>query len=374
MTMISFRHIASLLLAGMWLATCGDSSGAPSEEAGPTLTIADFPPMASGSPPGAASTTQALAHALGRGVNFGNMFDAPNEGDWDQLFFREAFLDEAHAAGFTTIRLPVRWSNHARATSPFTIDEPFFARIEHVVDEALLRELYVVLDMHHYRQLDGDALDYGEKSVDEEVLEVRFLAMWRQIAARFADKSDKLLFELYNEPHARLDDNAWNDLAARAINVVRETNPERVVVIGPTQWNNAYKLESLKLPNDPYVIVMIHNYEPFAFTHQGAEWITPALPSGVTCCDATQLAQLRAPLALAADWSARHDYPIFLGEFGAYQAADMDARATFTRAMRDAAEDLDMSWAYWELAASFGVYDPVAGAFRAELCDALLGP
>jgi endoglucanase len=65
---------------------------------------------------------------------------------------------------------------------------------------------------------------------------------------------------------------------------------------------------------------------------------------------------------------------VFVGEFGAYSKADSASRVTFTRTMRDAIEARGMHWAYWEFAAGFGVYDPVAHAFRRGLLDALLGP
>lgn len=67
-------------------------------------------------------------------------------------------------------------------------------------------------------------------------------------------------------------------------------------------------------------------------------------------------------------------YPVFVGEFGAFSAADNAARLRYSRAMRDLIEARGMSWMYWELAAGFGVYDPSgAGAFRADLRDALYG-
>jgi endoglucanase len=323
-------------------------------------------------PPGASSTARATAAALGRGVNFGNMLDAPQEGDWD-LTVRDEFIDITADAGFATVRLPVRWSNHAAATAPFTIDPQFFARIESVLDKLLAKGLYVVLDMHHYRQLDGDALDSEEFAVDGAVVDVRFLVLWRQIAERFRGKNDHVLFELYNEPHGRLTSPKWNDIAARALNVVRKSNPDRIVVIGPTSWNEAEALSSLRLPNDASLIVTVHNYEPFDFTHQGAEWVQPVLPIGVRCCDASQRAEAIAPLVTAKAWSGATRYPIFLGEFGAYSTADMRSRVNFTRLMRDQAEARGIPWSYWELAAGFGVYDPVAHAWRAPLKDALLG-
>lgn len=81
-----------------------------------------------------------------------------------------------------------------------------------------------------------------------------------------------------------------------------------------------------------------------------------------------------SPLAAAKAWPDGTGYPVFLGEFGAYGKADLPSRVAFTRLMRDQAEARGISWAYWELAAGFGVYDPVAHAWRAPLKDALLGP
>ncbi len=340
----------------------------PGESAGTEA----FPPMPNDNPPGASSTALATAAALGRGVNFGNMLDAPKEGDWG-LTVRDEFIDVTAAAGFASVRLPVRWSNHAAATAPFTIDPQFFARVESVLEKLLAKGLYVVLNMHHYRQLDGDALNAGEFAVDSAILDARFLSFWLQIAERFRGKNDRLLFELYNEAHGRLTPPKWNDLAARALNVIRKSNPDRIVVIGPTGWNNAKALSSLRLPNDANLIVTVHNYEPFAFTHQGAGWVSRVLPTGVRCCDASQRAAAIAPLAVAKAWSDAARYPIFLGEFGAYSKAYMTSRANFTRLVRDQSEARGIPWSYWELASGFGVYDPVAHAWRAPLKDALLG-
>ncbi len=340
----------------------------PGESAG----IEAFPPMPNDHPPGASGAARGTAAALGRGVNFGNMLDAPNEGDWG-LTVRDEFIDVTAQAGFASVRLPVRWSNHAAATAPFTIDPQFFARVESVLDKLLAKGLYVVLNMHHYHQLDGDTLSPREFAVDSPIVDVRFLTLWQQIAERFRGKNDHLLFELYNEPHGRLTAK-WNDLAARALNVIRNSNPDRIVVIGPTDWNAAQALSALRLPNDARVIATVHNYQPFNFTHQGASWVSQALPTGVSCCDAGQRTAAIAPLATAKAWSDAARYPIFLGEFGAYSKAEMGSRVNFTRLMRDQTEARGMSWSYWELAAGFGVYDPAAHVWRAPLKEALLGP
>jgi endoglucanase len=373
MPFIREKHRSALMvLLTLVTGACAGSGGGSVSGPQAIPDINAYPPMANDAAPGASATAMATASAIGRGVNFGNMLEAPTEGAWG-LTVTDDFIDKAAAAGFTAVRLPVRWSNHASTTAPFTIDSLFMNRVASVVDKLLAKGLVVILDMHHYRQLDGDPLDAGEFAVPDAVVDVRFIMLWDQIATHFQARSARLVFELYNEPHGRQNGEPWNVLAARTVGVVRKTNPDRVVVIGPTTWNSATDLHLLKIPNDANVILTIHNYAPFSFTHQGAEWISPVLPTGVTCCGATQVAEMTAPLDVARTWSAAKHYPVFVGEFGAYSKADSASRMSFNRTMRDAMEARGMSWSYWEFAAGFGVYDPVKLSFRQGLLDSLLG-
>lgn len=365
-----FRHARhTRLIGGLLALACLAPPPARAAPATPAATpVAPIEQAAASSAP-----TQALARALGRGVNFGNMLDAPQEGDWG-LRLSDELIEQAWAAGFRSVRLPVRWSNHAAVTAPYTIEPAFMARVEAAVQQLLARGFHVVLNMHHYRQLDGDALDPGDLRVAEGEVDARFLRLWAQIAPRFQHYGPQLLLELYNEPHGRLDGEPWNRLAAQALAVVRQSHPTRPVIIGPTHWNNASDLPLLRLPADRQLILTVHNYAPFNFTHQGAEWIQPVLPLGLRCCDAAQRAELEAPLIAAEAWAKARGLPVYLGEFGAIGLADEASRVSFTRAMRDAAEARGMSWAYWEMAADFGVYDPKARAFRTRLLEALMGP
>jgi endoglucanase len=350
---------------------CAGNSTVPATQTIPDINI--YAPLPNDAAPGASASAVATATAIGRGVNFGNMLEAPTEGAWG-LRVTDDFIDKASSAGFTSVRLPVRWSNHASADAPFTIDKAFMARVDSIVDKLLAMGLVVILNMHHYRQLDGDQLDPGELAVPGAAIDVRFVMLWEQVASRFEGRGARLVFELYNEPHGRLNGDAWNVLAARALGVVRKTNPDRVVVIGPTSWNGASDLRLLKLPNDANLIATVHNYAPFSFTHQGAEWVSPVLPVGVSCCTASQEAEMTAPLDVAKAWAAAKHYPVFVGEFGAYSKAGDASRIDFNRKMRSGMEARAMSWTYWEFAAGFGVYDPVELSFRQPLLDSLLGP
>jgi endoglucanase len=301
---------------------------------------------------------------LSRGVNFGNGLEAPNEGEWG-VTLKEEYFEAIARAGFNSVRVPIRWSAHAEKDSPYTIDGKFFERIDQVIEHALSRKLAIVINVHHYEEMDRDP---------EQHLP-RFLGLWKQIAERYRDKPDRLSFEVLNEPHEKLTDELWNDVFPKALKVIRDTNPERAVIVGPGHWNSLHSLEKLSLPEaDRRLIVTFHYYEPYHFTHQGAPWDPQSAKWKGTTWTGTEKEQddLRQAFEKAAAWGKAHERPMFLGEFGSYEVGDMDSRAAWTRAVARAAERHAIAWCYWEFGAGFGVFDRDAGNWRESLKSALL--
>lgn len=208
---------------------------------------------------------------LGRGVNFGNMLEGPFEGAWG-LFVEERFFDVAVQAGMEHIRLPISWTYHADTVAPYTIDPAFMARVQWCVDQALARDLKIIVNVHHYDELNADPIAEAP----------RFLAIWQQIATTFADAPPSVVFEVLNEPHGVFNAQPilWDALLADALNVIRQTNPTRWVLAGPTSWNAIGALDTFNPPADPRLMLTVHHYEPFGFTHQGASWVDPSPPVG----------------------------------------------------------------------------------------------
>ena len=304
------------------------------------------------------------SYRLGRGVNLGNALEAPQEGEWG-VTLDEDYFDLIQGAGFNSVRVPIRWSAHAEETAPYRIAPSFFERIDWVIENALSRNLAAVINIHHY-----DAL-----YTDPAGQQARFLAIWDQIALHYQDYPDDLYFEILNEPNGKLSSEAWNQLAQEALNVIRKTNPNRSVIIGPDNWNSVLNISNLQLPEaDQNIIVTFHYYLPFPFTHQGAEWVNGSdawLGTSWGGSHADQLS-IKSDFQIAFSWSKTNHRPIYLGEFGAYSKANLEDRARWTSFVSRLAEEYGFSWAYWEFCAGFGVYDPVQKIWNDALKNALI--
>ena len=306
---------------------------------------------------------------LGRGVNFGNALDAPSEGEWG-VTLKDEYFDLAKQAGFNSIRLPVRWSAHAMTEKPYTIDPNFMKRVDWAVNNAISRNVPVILNIHHYRESYTDPNGHKE----------RYIALWKQIAEHYKGYPEILLFELMNEPKDKLDSNMWNIYMKESLALVRQSNHDRTIIIGPSHDNVIEYLKDLDIPKDDRnIIVTIHYYSPLPFTHQGADWITKGDPNTWMGTKWTGTDAEKKPVTkafdIAAAWAKANNRPMNLGEFGSYKKADMDSRARWTKFVADTAIERGMSFHYWEFCASeFGLYDQQTKSFRKPLLEAVLPP
>lgn len=296
-----------------------------------------------------------VASELRRGINLGNMLEAPREGSWGVRIDNDIL--EVVSREFSNVRVPIRWSNHASIGVDAKIDEDFANRVDQVIDTLLASNIYVIINVHHYSQLFGDNLHAGEYRVSPEVVEERLLSLWRQIANRYKNRSDKLIFELLNEPHGKIDSDRWNKLHQNIIKIVRDSNPTRIIMVGPMEWNSPRGLSKLGNLSDKNLIIQIHNYDPFEFTHQGVSYLPIKLPIGISCCSDAQRKTISDAFDTAQQWSKKNGYPIYLGEFGVSRQADVGSRGRYIAIVRDEAEKRGFGWSYWELASSFGVFD-----------------
>ena len=151
------------------------------------------------------------------------------------MTLEENYFQLVKEASFTAIRLPIKWSAHALSATPYTIDETLFKRVDCAIRNATCRGLSIIVNMHHYGELLTGSVAHLE----------RFLALWQQIASRFKNQSDQVFLEILNEPNGKLEP-LWNDCAARALAVIRQSNPKRAVIIGPNGYNAIGRTQAAK--------------------------------------------------------------------------------------------------------------------------------
>jgi endoglucanase len=168
-----------------------------------------------------------------------------------------------------------------------------------------------------------------------------------------------VLFEVLNEPSGKLTPALWNQYLSEGLAIIRKTNPDRTVIIGPAFWNSIDHLKELNLPSEDHnIIVTVHYYSPMDFTHQGAPWANRADKLGVVWLGTEKdLGAISNDFDRAASWGKAHNRPIFLGEFGAYDKAPMDSRVRYIGSVARAAEQRGWSWAYWQFDNDFILYD-----------------
>jgi endoglucanase len=209
---------------------------------------------------------------------------------------------------------------------------------------------------------------------DPEGLKPKYLAVWRQLAERYRNQPETVLFELLNEPNKTLTEDAWNEYLKAPLELVRQSNPQRTLIIGPAWWNGIDHINQLQLPEkERNLIVTVHYYHPMPFTHQGTSWTEYLSQTNVLWqgFPDERKAVIR-DLSVAQTWSELNQRPIYLGEFGVYDKADMDSRVAYTSFVARQAELMGWSWAYWQFDSDFIAYDIIHDHWVQPILSALI--
>ena len=259
--------------------------------------------------------------------------------------------------------------------------------VDWAVSLALGAGLGVVLDPIHGNS-DDDAFEH--RLARDPSFEAKVEAFWEALARRYsAVSSDKILFEIMNEPHLStrepIDPSWWPAVQEKLAAAIRRGAPGNTIVATGEKWGGVDGLLALAPLEDANVVYSFHCYEPFIFTHQGAEWTDPLHKelSGVPYPSSPELVapilgsmqdkkardrvasygaqkwdagKVRAFVARAAEWGKRNGVAVWCGEFGVYRkSAPAADRLSWIRDMRSALESLGVGWAMWEYDSGFGL-------------------
>lgn len=278
--------------------------------------------------------------------------------------FQWRHFAEIRRAGFDFVRLNLMAFRFMDSQN--RLDPQWLAKLDTVVSQATKAGLGIIIDEH----------DFDPCSADVDMCRIKLSAFWEQVAPRYANRPRSVAFELLNEPHDKLNGEPWNQILAQELAIVRKTNPTRIVVVGPTHWNQIADLPLLKLPADPNLLVTIHYYEPFHFTHQGATWAGPEVLHlhGITWGTTADKAAVRADFDKARAWADANHRPILLGEFGAYDMSGtpVEYRAAYANTVAREAEAHHFGWAWWQFDGNFILWDMQKNGWNEPILHALI--
>lgn len=304
-----------------------------------------------------------IVEAMGPGWNLGNQLESvtdnvPEETNWGNPVITEKLIQSVKAAGFKSIRISVSYFAKIDDDKDYTIDSKWLDRVQEVVDYCIKNDLYAVINIHGdgYNTIDGSWLLCNGKNQTE--IKKKYKKVWKQIAERFKNYDEHLLFESmneefdgsYSEPNKEYYQNI-NDYNQIFVDTVRKTgdnNTKRWLIIPGWNTNIDYTAGDygFKLPTDQYrdksidkeeqrIMISVHYYSPWDFcggencviTQWGNEADDPSKTS--TTCDETYM---KNQLNLMKTTFADKGYPVFIGEYGSIDKTSYDSENEYYRA------------------------------------------
>lgn len=244
---------------------------------------------------------------------------------WGNPITTKKLIAAVKNAGFNAVRVPVTWAEHIDSSG--NIDKEWLDRVEEVVDYVISQDMYCVLNVHHDAGSDGwikaSASSYKNNSK-------KFAGLWKNIAVKFKDHDEKLIFEGYNEildsdnswTDAKKDDayrsaNSYNQLFVDTVRKTGGNNAQRNLMVQVYSGSvSAKALAGFELPKDTvkdHLIIQVHDYDPQGFTFSDATW-TAMTDKWGTDAEKTYLDNQFAGLN---EFAVSQGVPIVIGEFGA---------------------------------------------------------
>jgi endoglucanase len=322
-----------------------------------------------------------------KGVNFSGWFESFSTGGIPFTKYTEQDFADVKSLGVDVIRLPVKMHSMTQGEPHYTIDPLLFKFLDIAIGWAEKYEIYIIIDNHSFDPVLG-----LEDNIDRILLPI-----WSQVAQRYKDRSDYIVYEILNEPHG-ISDARWGEVQEMAIQAIRRIDQRHAIIVGGTDFNSIGKLSAIPEYSDPNLIYTFHFYDPFLFTHQGASWggppvLTslagvpfpadhrrmPRVPSelmGTWVEDSLKYyyandaaySKLSSTLDIAVAFSRERDVPVFCGEFGVYMInSHPEDRIKWYEFVSRALDRRNISRASWDYYGGFGIFNSGNGNFNYDL-------
>jgi endoglucanase len=274
--------------------------------------------------------------------------------------------------GFKTIRLPVAFEHYQSNNVSI---QKVFAHIDQVYKLCRLYGFKLVICYHSGNLNDSTYLVENKSVID----------LWTILAKKYIHQSaDNLFFELYNEP-LHMNPDIWKNSANEIIAAIRSIDKNRTFIVGASNFNSIYELSRTTPLADGNIIYTFHFYEPFFFTHQGADWIgdqvattgvpfpynqdsfPPLNPKAKNTWGEINYNQynrdgneqsVKDKLQIVKNWGLKYNVPLLCGEYGAYNKyADQDSRCRYIKAVRQTLKTMNIPGILWDYNDNFSIFN-----------------
>lgn len=355
--------LASAMIISILLTGCNDSSSSSQSEQTTVSSEAAEPAAGVLQPENAPVLTFAdnsveFAANMKLGWNLGNTLDATgnttidSEASWGQPYVTRDQINYVKECGFTSIRIPVSWSNHVDENN--VIDEAWMNRVTEIVNYAVDAGFYIIINSHH----DCDKYYPTEEHYEESEKYIKDI--WTQIAEHFKNYDERLVFEGMNEPRLSGTSKEWwfadNDPdGIESIEVISKLNQVFVDTVRATGGNNTERYlmvpsnaasatnalnDAFTVPNDPSnrIIISVHAYSPYNFAMNG---------NGTKAWNEKQAGELGFMDQLNEKF-IQNGFGVVIGEFGATNKNNLEDRVAWAKCYTEKAHSLDISCFLWD--------------------------
>lgn len=288
-------------------------------------------------------------------------------------------FENLKSMGVEIVRLPVWFEVWNDGSPEYKIVPECFDMIDKAVEWSKELGLYLIIDFHN---------DCNGNSKTNPEIEKLLLKIWPQIAGRYKDKGDHIVYEVMNEPHfssgnIKADITKWGKIQGNVIKAIREIDKNHTIIVGGGDWNSIDSMLALPDYKDDNLIYNFHDYTPFLFTHQGADWTytkrlthipfpyvkekMPALPKNPTPDEKREYTNyeknsseevLVTPLNKAVEFANKRNGALMCNEFGVYMNyAEAQERVNWYRIKCGWMSERGIIRVSWDYTQEFGVFN-----------------
>lgn len=308
-----------------------------------------------------------------KGVNLTNWFQVGSAQQIQFSKYTRTDFEHIKSLGCDVVRLPINLHFMTNGTPNYTLDPLFLNFLDEVISWAEELDLHLIIDNHTF-----DSATDTDPNVGQILLKV-----WAQMAEHYKNTSNKIYFEVLNEPHG-ITDALWNSIQLEVVRAIRKIDTKHTLIVGPASWNSYNNLKNMPVYADDNLIYTFHFYDPFIFTHQGASWSgmndlggipfpykkekMPEFPESMKShwsygayndySNKGTIDEVHRLIDIAIAFQKQRNVPIYCGEFGVYdENSPNDDRTFWYKVVSEYFKTNNIAWTIWDYHGGFGIYN-----------------